>query len=99
MSKRKVVWWKILVGFLIVYGDAKAALFPDDPAFLQPSNPDQAVGMKIAMLLIGGLGIFFLFWGLIGERAKQDATTVEINADFDDSRVKPTDAPPQGPNL
>jgi|SRR6185312_9598702 len=99
MSKRKVVWWKILVAFLIIYGDAKSALFPDAPAFLQPSNPDQEVGMKIAYLIIGVVGIFFLVWGLIGKRVEQDATTVQANAGFDGSHAKPTDPPPQSPDL
>ena len=99
MSKRKVVWWKILVGFIIIYGDAKAALFPDDPAFLRPSNPDQEVGMKIGYLLIGVLGILFLVSGFVGKRVEQDATTVRANADFDDSHANPTDVPPQDPGL
>ncbi len=59
-TKGGPVWWKIIVGTLLVYINVKHLIFPGTRAF-QPSNPTQATTMLIvawALLLLGAWLVF-----------------------------------------
>ncbi len=55
MNTRNVVWWKVILGVLLVYIEAKQFISPGSRAF-QPSNSTQAGAMifvQCALLLVG----------------------------------------------
>jgi hypothetical protein len=87
MSERKIVWWKVIVGVVLVYAAVKALLFPGYiPPALRYSNPDQEAGGKFAQFLVGGLGALLLFSGLIkGKRTNQQPNSGKTGSEGEDS--------------
>jgi len=61
------VWWKVIIGTLLVYTEAKHLFFPGTRA-LQPSNPSQAAGMLVAEYALVLLGAWLIFSGIRARR-------------------------------
>jgi hypothetical protein len=57
------VWWKIIIGFLLVSVEAKQLLSPGTRA-LQPSNGTQAVSMLFVECALMLLGLWLIFSGI-----------------------------------
>jgi len=57
--KRALSWWRLLLGLLLIYINAKFLLFPQTRA-LQPANAGEATGMLIVELSFIAVGIGLL---------------------------------------
>jgi hypothetical protein len=60
MNTKGFVWWKIIVGAILVYLESKQLINPGSRAF-QPSNSTQAATMLVvecALLLLGAWLIY-----------------------------------------
>ena len=76
MRKQRVILWKVVLGVLLIYLEAKDLLVPSHvPDFLQPSNLTQTIAMRFTQILIIGAGIWLLFSGITGKRTKEIATS------------------------
>lgn len=63
MGPKGPVWWKIIVGAVLVYIEVKQIVYPGTRA-LRPSNPTQAASMlfvECALILLGAW-LFFLVY-------------------------------------
>jgi len=63
MNIKGLVWWKIIIGFLLVFVEAKQLLFPGTRA-LQPSNGTQAASMLFVECALMPLGLWLIFAGI-----------------------------------
>jgi len=69
----RVVWWKILLGGILVYTQVSTQIrihLFHDHRYLTPDNASQAVGFYGMALLLAGIGIWLLDSGIKGKRPK-----------------------------
>jgi len=67
VNNKKLIWWKIIIGALLVYIELKHLLFPAARAFQPESSREAAIMMLVefALLLFGA---WLIFSGGKGER-------------------------------
>ena len=63
MEAKGPVWWKLVLGFLLVSVETKQILFPGTRA-LQPSNGTQAASMLFVECSLMLLGLWLIFSGI-----------------------------------
>jgi hypothetical protein len=65
-GKRKISWWKVAVGVVLVFGSINGIFFADPriPEVLKTSNESQQSGAFLAMAVLFILGLGFLVAGL-----------------------------------
>jgi hypothetical protein len=61
-QSQKPVWWKIILGLVVVYIEIHNWVSPA-PNLLKASNPAQQVGMDIAMVAIIAVGCWLIYSG------------------------------------
>jgi len=63
---RKIAWWKIGLGILLILMEIKDRLLPDPntPDILKATNADQQFGMDIATGIIFLFGLWLVFAGI-----------------------------------
>jgi ABC-type glycerol-3-phosphate transport system permease component len=59
METRKISWWRLVLGFVLVYINGKLLLFPQTRA-LKPANSAQAAGMATVDVVLMAVGIWLL---------------------------------------
>ena len=67
MNAKGLVWWKIIIGAVLIYIESKELLSPGTRA-LQPDNPTQATSMLIVEWALLLLGVWLAFFGIKGKR-------------------------------
>jgi hypothetical protein len=63
VNTKGLVWWKIIVGALLVYIEVKQLLWPGTRA-LQPSNGTQAASMLFVECALLLLGVWLIYSGM-----------------------------------
>jgi hypothetical protein len=64
---QKFIWWKVVLGFVLIYVEIKQLLLPGARA-LQPDNATQAASMLFVECMLLLLGLWLVFSGLKGKQ-------------------------------
>jgi hypothetical protein len=64
---QKFIWWKVVLGFVLISVEIKQLLLPGTRA-LHPDNATQAASMLVVECMLLLLGLWLVFSGLKGKQ-------------------------------